>query len=165
MADGGPKWVAGFDYPTDGWIHIDVTAEDGAERAAQEVADRGGELDQEYAEALYPELKVIRDGAFHRNATPVVVFVPVKPAPARPLVPVTAFVAPWSIPKRGLTLESVAAMAREPQSYRLREPLISEIELPAGPALRVHELVIEEKGDDDRQVLTEYLSYYVLSPG
>lgn len=161
----GGQWIAGFDYPSYGWKQLDVWAKEGAERAAQEIADRGGELNMAYAKALCPEFKLIRQGAMARNATPVVVFVPELPLQSRPLIPVTAFVAPWNFPEQGCTLEAVIAMAREPQPYRVREPVVSEIRLPVGLSVRVHEVVVEETGDDERRVVTEYISYYVIPPG
>ncbi|MDT0307479.1 hypothetical protein RM780_10945 [Streptomyces sp. DSM 44917] len=158
-------WVAGFDHPGAGWHQLDVRAEDGPERVAQEIADRGGDLNHLYAEAVLPELKLIRQGAVERGAAPVVVFVPDVPAESRPLVPITAFVAPWGGPPPDGGPASVAALARVPRDYRLREPLIGEIDLPAGPALRVHELVREEPTEDGRRLLMEYVSYYVFPPG
>ncbi|WP_326598412.1 hypothetical protein [Streptomyces sp. NBC_01803] len=161
MAD----WVAGFDYPDEGWIQLDMGETDVAEQAAQLVADRGGEHDQAYAEAVYEELKVIRDGALERDASPVVVYVPEAPPQSLPMVPVSAFVAPWELPEERRTLETLTGLARQPRPYRFREPDVRTVDLPAGPACRVHELVVNEAGDDDRQTLMEYVSYYVIPPG
>ncbi len=162
---GAGQWVAAFQHPEEFWIQLDMQAVDVAEQAAQAVADRGGELIQDYAEAVYDELKVIRDSALERQASPVAVFVPEEPLGVRPLVPVTAYVAPVPMPAEQCSIDALAAMAAEPQSYRYRDPFISTVELPAGPALRVHELVLDVRGEDDRRAMTEYVSHYVLPPG
>lgn len=158
MAD----WVAGFDYPEGGFIELDMTAEDVAERAAQQIADRGGELDQAYAEEAYVELKAIRDRAWERNASPVIVFAPAYPSELRPMLPITAFVAPWEVPPGHRSPESIAVLAREPQPYRFQDPNVEVVQLPAGPACRVHELVLNDVPGDERQLLMEYVSYYVV---
>ncbi|MDT0269537.1 hypothetical protein RM844_24960 [Streptomyces sp. DSM 44915] len=158
-------WVASFEYPDDCWYALDMTAEDAAERVAQAVADRGGPRDQEYAEAVYPELTAIRESAAAREASPVVVFVPPEPLPTRPLVPVTVFCAPVASPADGVGVEGLAELARQPRPYRYRDPLVSLVELPAGPACRVHELVLDDPGEDGRRGLVEYVSYYVAPPG
>ncbi|MDT0446885.1 hypothetical protein [Streptomyces johnsoniae] len=158
-------WVAAFQHPEEFWIQLDMKATDTAEQAAQTVADRGGELSQDYAEAVYPELQVIRDGALEREASPIAVYVPPEPLSSRPLVPVTAFVAPVPAPADQSTVEAMAALAAQPQPYRYRDPLVSIVELPAGPACRVHELVLNERSEDGRRVMNEYVSYYVVPPG
>ncbi|MDT0341760.1 hypothetical protein [Streptomyces litchfieldiae] len=165
LSKSSTEWVAGFDYPPEHWIQLDMKSPDVAEQAAQAIADRGGEIDQEYAEGAYPELKAIRDGALEREASPVVVFVPPEAPDLRPLVQITAFVAPVPAPSGHRTVEAMAELARQPQPYRFRQPGISVIDLPAGPTCRVHELVHNEPGDDGRNMLTEYISYYVLPPG
>ncbi|RKN42950.1 hypothetical protein [Streptomyces hoynatensis] len=156
------EWVAGFDYPEGGFIELDMSAEDVAERAAQQIADRGGELDQAYAEEAYVELKAIRDRALERNASPVIVFAPAYPSELRPMLPITAFVAPWDAPPEQRTPEAIAELARQPQPYRFQEPDVKVVELPAGPACRVHELVLNDVPGDERQLVMEYVSYYVI---
>ncbi|UCM89498.1 hypothetical protein [Streptomyces marincola] len=162
---GATTWVAAFEHPEEFWLQLDMGAADVAEQAAQAIADRGGELSQDYAEAVYPELQVIRDGALERDASPVAVYVPPEPLTSRPLVPVTAFVAPLPATAEQSTVAAMAELAARPQPYRYRDPLISTVDLPAGPACRVHELVLNEPGEDGRRVMTEYVSYYVVPPG
>jgi hypothetical protein len=157
-------YVAGFDYPEAEWIQLDMASEDAAERAAQQIADRGGTLDQVYAEAAYPELKAITEGALERNASPVAVFVPFEPGESRPMVPMSAFVTSYEASPAERNLDFLAAFARQPRPFRFREPHVETVDLPAGPAVRVHELVVNEKGDDDRQVMMEYVTHYVASP-
>ncbi|WP_049580386.1 hypothetical protein [Streptomyces sp. SBT349] len=159
------KWEAGFDYPGLDWHQLDVRAEDGAERLAQEIADRGGELDQLYAEAVYPELRHIHEEARKRDARPMVVFVPEFPNEARPLVSITAYVAPWAPPEQGRDLKTVTGIAMEPRPNRMRPPLVSDMELPAGPAVRVHEVLLSEPKEDNRQLISEAMTYYILPPG
>ncbi|RKN10059.1 hypothetical protein [Streptomyces radicis] len=157
------EWVAAFEHPEGGWIPLDMESVNAAEEAAQRIADRGGAENQEYAELVYPELKAIRDGALERGASPVMAFVPETPSPTRPLVVVTVFVAPVDVGEER-TLENIARLVRRPREFRYREPLIDEVELPAGQALRVHELVVNEEGDDERRVLMEYVTHYVIVP-
>lgn len=159
------RWLASFEHPEEFWHSVEMAEEDAAEQVAQAVADRGGQYSQDYAEAVYPELKAIWEGALEREASPVAVYVPPEPLNARPLVPVTAFCAPVPTPPAGSTVETMAQLAAQPQPYRYRDPLVSVVELPAGPACRVHELVLNDPGDDGRRMMIEYVSYYVVPPG
>ncbi|RMI41340.1 hypothetical protein [Streptomyces triticirhizae] len=165
MAKPTTRWLASFEHPEEFWHALEMAEEDAAEQVAQAVADRGGEYSQDYAEAVYPEIKAIWEGALEREASPVAVYVPPEPLNSRPLVPVTAFCAPVPTPPAGSTVQTMAQLAAQPQPYRYREPGISVVELPAGPACRVHELILNEPGDDGRRVMVEYVSYYVVPPG
>ncbi|GAA3855906.1 hypothetical protein [Streptomyces sedi] len=162
---GATRWVASFEHPEEFWHPLEMAEDDAAERVAQAVADRGGEYSQDYAEAVYPELRAIWEGARAREASPVAVYVPPEPLQSRPLVPVTAFCAPVPTPPEVRTVEAMARLAAQPQPYRFRDPLVSVVELPAGPTCRVHELILEEPAEDGRRSMIEYVSYYVVPPG
>lgn len=137
---------------------------EGAERAAKEVADREGEGMEEYAEAVYPELKEIWDGMRERRAAPVVVYVPPVPLSTRPLVPVSVYVQARKCPPEERTVEALTELVSAPQPEGFGEPDITAVELPAGPACRVHEVLRNELGDDERRFLIEHIDYFVLPP-
>ncbi|RKN45553.1 hypothetical protein [Streptomyces hoynatensis] len=158
------RWIRSFDLPGTGWLQLAVNDPDGAERAAREIAERDGEGMPEYAEAVYPELKAIRENMGERDAAPVAVYVPPVPPATRPLIPVSAYVEGrrWSPAER--SMETVLAEVGRPQPYRFGEPGITVVELPAGPACRLHEVVLHDRGDDGRRFMTEHLDHFVLPP-
>ncbi|WP_165984757.1 hypothetical protein [Streptomyces sp. YIM 98790] len=158
------RYTGGFPFEEPEWVQLVVSDPEGAERAAQQIADRGGEEDPQYAEAVYPELRTVQERAAERGAAPVAVYVPdVRPA-APPLVPATAFMMLQEPPEAGRTLDALSALAREPRGYRLQEPEVRTVELPLGPACRVRELAYDGETADGREVLVEYLTHHVLSP-
>lgn len=159
-----PEIVGGFTYAKPEWMELIMGQPDGPEQAAQQIADRGGKLDQEYARAALPELRTIYAKAQERGAAPAAVHVPVTPAEAPPLVTATAFMVLQQHPDAGRTLEAISAVLREPRSYRLQAPDIQTVTLPLGPACRVREVAMEGETDDGRHVLIAYVTYYVLSP-
>lgn len=158
------EWKAGFELLSADWLLFDVRSLDGAERLAQRVADRGGERNGHYAEAVYPELKAIQAGAEDRGAAPVAVLLPHEPGDERPLVPATAMVVAQDNPDAGRTVDAIAEMVRVPRPYRLDTPEVKEVRLPLGPACRVRELVYEAELEDGRELITEHLTHYVLPP-
>ncbi|MDT0345345.1 hypothetical protein [Streptomyces litchfieldiae] len=159
------QWFSQFDYPgLGGWLDLPTHALDGAERAAQEVADREGERMHEYAEAVYPELKVIWEGMRERRAAPVVVYVPPVPLSTRPLVPVSAYVQARKCLPEERTVEAITELVSSLQPDRFGEAEITAVTLPAGPACRVQEVLMNDAGDDERRFMIEHIDYYVLPP-
>ncbi|MDT0345945.1 hypothetical protein [Streptomyces litchfieldiae] len=158
------EWICGFGYPADGWLPLEVDSPDGAERAAQRIAEREGDGNELYAEAVYPELKVIWEGMRARAAGPVAVWVPPVPLNARPLVPASIFAAREETSPEERTVAAVGETFRRPRPDRLGEADITEIELPLGPACRVHQLLLNQPGDDGRQFVIEAIDYFVLPP-
>ncbi|WP_062212172.1 hypothetical protein [Streptomyces sp. NBRC 109706] len=137
---------------------------DGAETAAQRIADRGGAGASEYAEAVYPELKEIWAEMGEREAAPVLAYVPPVPISTRPLVPAVAYVQARRCTEEERTLDAVVDMASHPVPHRHGEPEITRLELPAGLACRVHEVLLSEADEDGRSFLSERVDHYVLPP-
>lgn len=59
-------------------------------------------------------------------------------------------------------MEWVLEKAGLPQPYRHGEAEITVVELPAGPACRLHEMMLDEEGDDGRQLMIEHIDYFIL---
>lgn len=157
------EWISRFDYPRTGWLQLIINSPEGPERAAREIAGREGSGNQEYADAVYPELKVIWEGMRARQAAPVAVYVPHIPLSARPLVPVSAYVQGQKISSEERTLAAITELVSQPQDNRLGQPDIAVVELPVGSACRLHELLLHER-DDGRQFVIEHIDYYVIPP-
>ncbi|TDC27138.1 hypothetical protein E1265_02340 [Streptomyces sp. 8K308] len=158
------RWIRSFDFPDVGWLQLSVNDPDGAELAAREIAQRPGDRARQYAEAVYPELKVIWENMRKREAAPVVLYVPLVPQGAPPLVPASAYVEGALCAPAERTVEAVLDQVRRPQPYRHGRPEITVLELPAGPACRLHELMLEDKGDDGRRFVIEHVDYFFLPP-
>lgn len=128
------EWVPTFDYPAEEWLLVDVNVPDGAERAAQQVADRGGRQNKRYAKAVYPELKDAWQDLREEGAEPVVVYVPQVRRNTEPLSPASVHAVPCA-PDFERSMEAIAEYARlplpDPALTYAREPQTTVVELPA----------------------------------
>ncbi|WP_326594535.1 hypothetical protein [Streptomyces sp. NBC_01803] len=160
------EWVPTFDYPAEEWLLVDVNVPDGAERAAQQVADRGGRQNKRYAKAVYPELKDAWQDLREEGAEPVVVYVPQVRRNTEPLSPASVHAVPCA-PDFERSMEAIAEYARlplpDPALTYAREPQTTVVELPAGPACRVHRALLADTGYRGEQLATEHVQHYVLS--
>ncbi|MBB0243110.1 hypothetical protein FNQ90_03035 [Streptomyces alkaliphilus] len=155
-------WVAGFDLPDEQWMMLRVKNPNEAKAAARAVAERGGEEDEEYARLLLPEFREICEQAVRLGAAPMAVMVPTIPLDRRPLIPVTAYVAPQLPPEAGRTMEALMDVLGVTHPYHSRPPEITEVELPLGPACRLREVVFSGEGPDGRPILREQISWFVF---
>ncbi|MGP4110663.1 hypothetical protein ACTWP5_07070 [Streptomyces sp. 4N509B] len=137
---------------------------DGVERAARAIADWDGERMEEYADEVYPELRAIWEEMQDRRAAPVAVYVPPVPLDSRLRVPIIAYVQGRRTAPHERTMEAVVAMASESRPDSFRPPDIALVELPAGPACRLQEVVVHDEEDRGRRSLSEHIDYYVLPP-
>jgi hypothetical protein len=161
------EWVPRFDYPSGGewlWLDVNLPDPDGAKQVARQIADRGGWRNRRYAKEVYQQLKNDWVRPQVARIEPVVVYVPHVRRNTLPLSPADVDVRLFT-PDHERTLEATMAKAREPMNHptasSAQEPEITAVELPAGPACRVHE-VLETYSDFGDQVLTEYVDYTVL---
>lgn len=143
------EWVPTFDYPAEDWLLVDVTSPDGAERAAQQIVDRGGRQNKRYAKAMYPELKSSWQEMREEVAEPVLLYAPQVRRNAQPLSPASVHAA-WRVSDFERTMEALVENMQNPPSgsalTRSREPEITTVQLPAGPACRVHEAFLSDTG-------------------
>ncbi|MDT0341521.1 hypothetical protein [Streptomyces litchfieldiae] len=158
------RWISQFDCPANDWLPMVMGTPDGAEHVARQVADREGEGVRDYAEAVYPELKVIWENMRERQAAPVAVCVPVIPRSARPLVPASAYVQGWRCTPEDRVMETLTDLVSQPKHHRLGKPDVSVVELPAGPTCRVQEVLLNDVGDDGRRFIIEQIDHFVLPP-
>jgi hypothetical protein len=157
------EWVARFDYPAGEWLLLDMGSADGAERAAQQVADRGGRKNKRYAKAVYQEIKDLWQTMDVALTELMVVHVPTEQRRTAPLSPASAHTT-WLDTDYERTLEAVMEKARapldDPNIVPVGEPEVTSVELPVGPTCRVHRTVTRDTGWE--QLTMEYLNYYVL---
>lgn len=159
------EWVPRFDYPADEWLVLDVNAPDGPEQVARLVADRGGRQNKRYAKAVCESLKRSWEGAREDRVELAVEYVPHVRRSQPPLLP-ASFQATRQTPDYERTLETIISRVREPMNVptvsRAREPEITCVELPAGPACRSHEIFAISTGHGDEHLMTEHVFYYLL---
>ncbi|MDT0345344.1 hypothetical protein [Streptomyces litchfieldiae] len=159
------EWVPTFDYPAEDWLLLDVTVQDGAERAAQQVADRGGRQNKRYAKTLYPELKSAWQDRLVDGSEPAVVYVPPVRRNVEPLLP-ASIEARRTVPDFERTLAGAfehASKPLDPPLTRVGEPEISTVQLPAGPACRAYGGLLSDTGYRGEQMPIEYVRHYVFA--
>jgi hypothetical protein len=141
-----------------------VNLPDGAEQVARQVADRGGRLNKRYAKDLYRKLTEAWEAAKEAQIEPVVVYVP-HVRRRTPTVSPAQVNAQRYTSDYERTVEATLAKLREPLDHpgtsSAQEPEITAVDLPAGPACRVHEMLVAHSEFGD-QALTEYVDHYVL---
>jgi hypothetical protein len=158
------EWVPRFDYPASNeWLFFDVNLPDGAREVARQITQRGGWRNKRYAKEVYRELKHGLAG-LPDLYEPIVVYVPHVRRDLPPACPghvnATRFV-----PDYERTLDACMARVRESLSRKtevaVRESEITAVELPAGPACRVHE-VLEGDLQYGAQMTMEFVEYYLI---
>ncbi|TDC27137.1 hypothetical protein E1265_02335 [Streptomyces sp. 8K308] len=159
------EWVPGFDYPGGGeWLWLDVNRTDPAEHVARQVAERGGRRNKRYAKETYRQLSDDWVQAREARIEPVVVYVPHVRRSSPPASPASVHVKRYT-PDYQRTVEATLARLREPKNFPgvsyARESLITAVELPAGPACRLHKVVMSDTGFGD-QVAMEAVTHYVI---
>ncbi|MGP3971775.1 hypothetical protein [Streptomyces sp. 6N223] len=161
------EWVPTFDYPaSEEWLLLDVNLPDGAERVAQQVADRGGRHNKRYARGVRELMKHNWDGSSELRVGPVVVYVPPVPSNALPLSPASVN-ALREVPDHDRTLETVVRHAREAAAEAEADPTrrreITTVELPAGPACRIHDAPVPNPGHEGEPARWEMLYHLLLT--
>jgi hypothetical protein len=163
-------WIPTFDYPaSEEWLLVDVYAPDGVERAVRQVADRGGRQNKRYAKALREHLTYCWGGASQLGVGPVVAYVPSVPSVPSNALPVTpvSVNALREVPDEDPTLETVVRHAREAAPEAGADPTrrreVTTVELPAGPACRIHDAPVPATGPDGRPRGMEVLYHLLLT--
>jgi hypothetical protein len=156
------EWMLTFDYPAgDEWLALDAHLPDGAERVAQRIADRGGQRNKRYAKAALPELRTNWRDMRAEGLEPFVMYVPQVRRNARPLLAASAF-AVRSVPENAVTMELLVEKMHqptyEPEVARTRERKVTTVELPVGPACRIHDAPLP-----GRPPAAELVQHYVLA--
>ncbi|WP_130799047.1 hypothetical protein [Streptomyces otsuchiensis] len=157
-------YTGSFPFREPEWIQLMVGDRDGAEAAAREIVERGGEEDGAYAQAVYPELETVCRKAVERGGAPVAVMVPEVRPSSPPFVVATAFMVLEEPPEEGRELEVLSLLMKKQRPYHFRPPEVATVELPLGPAVRVREVCVDGETPDGRELLVESVTYYVLSP-
>jgi hypothetical protein len=155
------EWALTFDYPAgEEWLALDAQQPDGAERIAQQVADRGGRQNKRYARAALPELRTNWREARTEGLEPYVVYVPQVRRAVSPLLAASAF-AVRSVLENALTMEEVVEKTHEPtyapEVAPTRERKVTVVDLPVGPACRLHDAPLP-----GRPPSSEFVQHYVL---
>ncbi|MGP3971778.1 hypothetical protein [Streptomyces sp. 6N223] len=154
------EWVPVFDYPADEeWLLLDVNVPGGAERVAQQVADRGGRENKRYAKAVREHLEFSWKGAREEGTAAVVVYVPHAWRNAPLLTPASVNTNRFT-PDHGRTMEALMAKMRDP-TITPEDAEITAVELPAGPACRVRQTFSLDTGDAGAAV--ENVLHHVLA--
>jgi hypothetical protein len=159
------EWVPRFDYPaSDEWLCFDVNLPDGAKEVARQIIQRGGWRNKRYAKQVYSELNQGWAGIPKLRYEPIIVYVPQVQRNLPAAVPGHVNAKRFT-PDYERTLEAAMARAREPLGLQTEVSAqvseVTAVELPAGPACRVHE-VLEGDLQYGAQMTMEFVEYCVI---